>query len=66
MPGLVRALAASRERLSQELYRVVTDWERTTAMVAEGCVEFVLEAEKRPLVDDPPWLAIEAVAAPAA
>jgi FkbH-like protein len=51
MPGLVRALAASRERLSQELYRVVADWERTTAMVAEGGVEFVLEAEKRPLVD---------------
>src|SRR5215471_5414212 len=51
MPGLVRALAASRERLSQALYRVVADWERTAAMVAEGGVYFVLEAEKRPLVD---------------
>src|SRR5262245_28471866 len=51
MPGLARALVASRERLSERLYRVVADWERTTKMVAEGGVDFVLEAEKRPLVD---------------
>jgi FkbH-like protein len=51
MPGIARALAANRERLTQELFRVVARWERTEKMVAEGGVEFVLQAEKRPLVD---------------
>lgn len=51
VPGLARALVAHRERLTQELFRVVADWERTTKMVAEGGVEFVLQAEKRPLID---------------
>jgi FkbH-like protein len=50
-PGLARALVGSRERLTRELYQVVADWERTAEMVAEGGVEFVLQAEKRPLVD---------------
>jgi FkbH-like protein len=49
--GLARALTAQRERVSGELYRVVAEWERTAKMVAEGGVEFVLQAEKRPLVD---------------
>ena len=39
MPGLARALVANRERLTGELFGVVADWERTTKMVAEGCVE---------------------------
>ena len=51
VPGLARALVAHRELLSRELYRVVADWERTTKMVAEGGIEFVLQAEKRPLID---------------
>jgi hypothetical protein len=51
VPGLARALVANRERLTGELFGVVADWERTTKMVAEGGVEFVLQAEKRPLVD---------------
>ncbi len=50
-PRLARALADNRERLSERLYDVVAEWERTTRMVAEGGVEFVLDAEKRPLVD---------------
>ena len=51
MPGIARALVAGRERLTRELFDVVADWERTATMVAEGGVEFVLQAEKRPLVD---------------
>jgi len=51
MPGVARALVASRERLTQDLFGVVADWERTQQMVAEGGVEFVLRAERRPLVD---------------
>ena len=50
-PGVARALVASRERLTQDLFGVVADWERTQQMVAEGGVEFVLRAERRPLVD---------------
>lgn len=51
MPGLARALAAERETISEALYRVVESSERTAQMVAEHGVEFVLRAEKRPLVD---------------
>jgi FkbH-like protein len=51
MPGVARALVACREPLTQDLFGVVADWERTAKMVAEGGVEFVLQAEKRPLVD---------------
>ena len=51
-PGGSRAaLARQREALSERLFQVVADAAKTTTMLEQGGLEFVLQAEKRPLVD---------------
>ena len=47
-PRPSRAAATS---LSERLFQVVADAPKTAAMLEQGGVEFVLQAEKRPLVD---------------
>jgi FkbH-like protein len=50
-PALAAAIVRHREPLSEALFRVVADAPKTVKMLAQGGREFVLEAEKRPLVD---------------
>jgi HAD superfamily phosphatase (TIGR01681 family) len=49
--ALAEAIARRREPLSARLFEVVATAEKTTTMLAQGGLEFVLQAEKRPLVD---------------
>ncbi len=50
-PKLASAIARHRDALSERLFQVVADAPKTASMIAQGGREFVLEAEKRPLVD---------------
>lgn len=50
-PGLAAAIARDRDALSERLFQVVADAPKTATMLEQGGVEFVLQAEKRPLVD---------------
>jgi len=50
-PELADALARQRDVLSERLFQAVADAPKTIAMLEQGGPEFVLQAEKRPLVD---------------
>src|SRR5262245_17381078 len=50
-PELAAILTQQRDALSERLYEVVADAPKTLAMLEQGGREFVLQAEKRPLVD---------------
>src|SRR5262249_49584557 len=50
-PELAEAITRQRDVLSERLYQVVAAAPKTVAMLEERGLEFVLQAEKRPLVD---------------
>jgi FkbH-like protein len=49
--ALAQAIERSREVLSMRLFEAVANSQKTATMLAQGGLEFVLQAEKRPLVD---------------
>src|SRR5262249_15635109 len=49
--ALAQAIERSREALSMRLFEAVANADKTATMLAQGGLEFVLQAEKRPLVD---------------
>jgi FkbH-like protein len=50
-PGVAVAILRHREALSERLFQVVETTPKTVRMLTQGGAEFVLQAEKRPLVD---------------